>query len=280
MINIKDLTFSYPKSNAPAVVDANVSIGPGLYLLMGENGAGKTTLLHIMSGLLFPTKGQCLINDVDTTKRLPETMSNVFFLSDNFDCPFSTVNEMARRFGCFYPSFNFDILKANLYDFGLTGDEKVKRLSLGMKRKAFTAFSLSVGAEHLFLDEPTNGMDINSKKILRKMFSTCIDDAQTAIVSTHNVHDLDKMFDHIMLMRKGKLEFVMPVWEITERAAFVRSSRPIEDAIYQEPDAGYFNAIIANEDDIETDIDFPLFYSAMMSPVGDIFIKFLNTYKR
>ena len=258
---------------------ADARLGAGLHLLLGENGAGKTTLLHLLSGLLFPTEGSCRFDGEDVTQRRPSMLRRMMFLGDDFECPFSSINEMARRHGCFYPTFSFDLLKANLADFGLNGDERIKDLSLGMKRKACAAYALSLRVDALLLDEPTNGMDIDSKKIMRRMISRCTSDESIAIVSTHNVHDLGAMFDHVMVMHRGRLRIAMPVDEITEKVSFISSANPVEGAVYQEPEAGRFKAIIPNEDGLETEIDFPLFYSAIMSAAGDSFIDFLSNYK-
>jgi len=276
MLCIKNVSYSYRKG-VDAVTDANATIGPGIHLLLGENGAGKTTLLHLISGLLFPKSGECTLDGTDTTRRMPATTGRMFFLTDNFECPFATISELALRHGSFYPTFNRELLRANLSDFGLSGKEKLRTLSLGMRRKTFVAYALALGVDYLLFDEPTNGMDIDSKKTLRKIMGRCVNDDQCVVISTHNVHDLHSMFDNIIVMRQGHLRLALPIGDILSRVAFVSGPAPIQGAIYQEPDMGRFKAIIANESHIDTDIDYPLFYSAIMAPVGDMFIDFLTS---
>lgn len=276
MLNINNVSFYYRKGFM-AVDDACADIGSGIYLLLGENGAGKTTLLHLISGLLFPKSGSCSLDEVDTSLRSPYTTERIFFVADDFDCPFATINELARRHGLFYPTFNYEMMRANLADYGMDGSEKLRAMSLGTRRKAFIAYSLALGVDYLLLDEPTNGMDISSKKIMLKQIGRCVSDDQCIIISTHNVHDLQTMFDHLMLMRRGRLRISMPVADILERAAFVSSPSPVPGAIFQEPEGGRFKAIIPNEQHIDTYIDYPLFYSAMMSEAGDSFIEFLTS---
>lgn len=276
MLKIENVSYSYHKGTI-AVDDASAEIGAGIYLLLGENGAGKTTLLHLMSGLLFPQSGKCLFDGTDTAKRTPATTSHIFFMPDDFTCPFPSIVELARRHGLFYPTFNYEMMYANLEDFGLTGKEKLRSLSLGMRRKSYMAYALALGVDCLLLDEPTNGMDIDSKKVLRKIMSRCVGDDQSVVISTHNVHDLYSMFDNIIVMRHGRLRVAMPIGEVLERIAFVSSPSPVEGCIYQEPDMGRFKAIVPNEHHIDTDMDYPLFYSAIMAPVGDMFIDFLTS---
>ena len=216
---------------------------------------------------------------MDVSRRSVESLRDIFFLPDNFECAFSTIGQMARCHGAFYPNFSYELLYANLADFDLTGREKLRNLSLGMRRKAFMAYALALRTGALLFDEPTNGMDINAKKIVRQMLTRSVTDDTTVIVSTHNVHDLDSLFESVMIMHRGRLRLSMPVWRILERVAFVTSASPVDGAIYQEPDRGRFRAIIPNVDGIDTDIDYQLLYSAAMAPVGDMFMDFLTTPK-
>ncbi len=275
MLTLNDIHFSYRKG-PEAVVGATAQIGEGIYLLLGENGAGKTTLLHLMSGLLFPGSGTVELDGTDITRREPAALRRIFFMADDFESPFPTVNALAARHGQFYPGFNHEMMYANLADFGLTGKEKLRHLSLGMKRKSYLAYVLALGVDILLLDEPANGMDIDSKKMLRRIIMRCVGEGQTLVVSTHNVHDLAAVADHLMLMRRGRLDLVMPLWKITERVSFVSAPQPFAGAIYQEPEAGMFKAVVPNEDGIDTDIDIPLLYSAAMAPVGDMMVDFLT----
>lgn len=277
MLDVKKVSYCYRKGGVPAVKDADASIGPGVYLLLGENGAGKTTLFHLMCGLLFPKEGECSIDGVNTASRIPDTMRRIFFLSDNFEFPYKTINEMAIRHGQFYPKFSMARLAENLNIFGMEGEENLKNYSLGWRRKAYVAYAFALGVDYLLLDEPANGMDIHAKKGLCKIIGKCVDEDQCVMIATHNVHDLQTMFDHVMVMRKGSLRLAMPLYDVLERVAFVTSSSKVDGAIYQELDMGRFKAIVPNEEHIETDVDYPLLYSALMSPVGDSFIEFLNT---
>lgn len=275
MLTLNDITFGYRKGT-DAVAGASAEIGSGIYLLLGENGAGKSTLLHLMCGLLFPAAGKVELDGEDVTRRRPETLGRMFFLPDDFRCPFTSISEFAARHGVMYSTFNYEMLYANLGDFGLTGKERLGSLSLGLRRKSYMAYALALGVDVLLLDEPANGMDIDSKKTLRRMITRCVGDEQAVVVSTHNVHDLGAMFDHLLLMRHGRLRLSMPLWRITERVAFVSSPVPVDGAIYQEPGSGRFNAIVPNEAGIDTEIDLPLLYSAAMAPVGDMFVDFLK----
>lgn len=276
MYSLVNLTYDY-RRGARAVNDITAEIGPGLHLLLGENGAGKTTLLHLLSGLLFPTEGSCAYNGTELSLRRPHILRDIFFMPDDFECAFSTISRMARCHGRFYPNFNYELMYANLADFGLTGNERIRTMSLGMRRKAYISYALALRTPVLLLDEPANGMDIDAKKILRRVLTRSIGDDSTVIISTHNVYDLGSLFENVMIMHAGRLRLSMPVWQVLERVAFVTSSSPVPGALYQEPDRGRFMAIIPNTDCIDTDIDYRLLYSAAMSPAGDALVAYITT---
>lgn len=275
MIRFDDLSFSYRKGS-DALREINAEIGPGIHLLLGENGAGKTTLLHLIDGLLRPSSGSCDIDGIHPASRNPDLMQRCFFLSDNFECPYATIADMARCHAPFYPGFSDDRLRSNLAVFGQQGDEKIKRMSLGTRRKAFLAYALALGVDVLLLDEPANGLDIDSKKELRRMIGECVSEEQTVIISTHTVYDLQSLYDGIIVLSQSRLLLSMPTWKLAERLAFVASPSPVSDALFQEPDSGLFRAIVRNDGDCDTDINYTLLYSALMSERRDEIISIIN----
>ncbi|MDE6334668.1 MAG: ABC transporter ATP-binding protein [Muribaculaceae bacterium] len=275
MYRLENLSYEYGRGRR-AVDNVTADIGAGMHLLVGENGAGKTTLLHLLGSLRFPDSGSCKFDGTDVALRGVDTLRRIFFMSDDFESQFSTIEQMARCHGQFYPDFSYELMYANLADFGLTGKEKLRGLSLGMRRKAYISYALALRTPVLLFDEPTNGMDISSKKLLRRILTRSVTDDTTVIISTHNVHDLDSLFENVMIMHRGRLRLCMPVWRILERIAFVSSASPIAGALYQEPDRGCFRAIIAKTDGPDTEIDYQLLYSAAMSPVGDILLDYIN----
>ena len=131
MITLRNLTFSYRKQSRPALLNVNATIGPGIHLLVGENGAGKTTLLHIMAGLLHPSEGECLVDRHPAASTVPAQMGHIFFLEENAAFPAKTILDFASADSGFYPSFSMERFLANLAEFGLTGNEHLRKQSLG-----------------------------------------------------------------------------------------------------------------------------------------------------
>jgi len=278
MIKLSHLTFSYIKGFKPAVDNADCRIGNGIHLLLGENGAGKTTLLHLIAGLLTPQKGECLINGENTALRSPDTMRRLFFLPDDGLNGLSndSISGLVHRHAIFYPTFSAERLTECLGSFGLTGEEKLKNLSLGARKKSALSYAIALGTEVIMLDEPANGLDIDSKKTFQRLLATHITDEQSVIISTHTVSDFRNLFDGIIAMRRSRLLFAMDIPEITQRVAFVNHSIPTPDEIYREHTLNGLNAIIPNTG-ICSDIDFQLLYSALQGPAGDTLLKLLKS---
>lgn len=264
MIDIKNLSFNYNKGYK-ALDNINANLGAGVHLLLGENGAGKTTLLHVIAGLLFAKEGSCSIDGNDISLRNPSDMSKVFFMPEDITFPAKNINDFAKIHSQFYPTFNEEIFRQNLEIFHLTGNESFSSLSLGNRKKANLAYVMALGSDVLLLDEPTNGLDINAKKELLKIMVGSLREDQTVIVSTHTVWDLKNLFESVMMLRRGNLLLSMSTEEIGKKLAFVSSTAPSPNALYIEQDMNGFRWIEKNNDGIETEINFSLIYSALMS---------------
>lgn len=259
MIELKDITFSYLKGT-PALSGASAKIGAGVNLLLGPNGAGKTTLMKLMAGMLMPEQGECVIDGVDVSHRSVETLSRIFFVSDDCLYPLDSIAEMARRHAVFYETFSPERLRENLGAFGMTGEEKLSAMSLGNRKKAQVAYALALGTEILLLDEPANGMDLGSKKTLNTLISQNVSDGQTVIISTHTVHEMRNLFDGVIFIDRGTITMSESAAEIERRWAFVTTPRPVVGALYYEPSVNGFRNIILNTDGIESDIDYEMLY--------------------
>lgn len=275
MLTFSNLSYSY-NGNRTVLEDIDASIAPGICLLLGENGAGKTTLLGLASGTLRPVRGYVDLDGGDPAERRPSVMSDIFYLSDDWQSPFRDIYTTARLHGAFYKNFDIDMLTANLEAFGLTGHEKLKRLSLGMRKKTYIAYALSLRPRLLLFDEPANGLDIESKKELRRMVSRCVGEDQTLVISTHTIADLEVLYDSIMLIHRGRLLLSASTADISEKLSFVSSAMPVPEALYMEPEGGMFHAIVRAEEPDDSAIDFVLLYSAIVSGKSPEIIELLK----
>ena len=81
----------------------------------------------------------------------------------------------------------------------------ISELSLGQRKKLYMSFAFATNTQYLLMDEPTNGLDIPSKAQFRKLIAAGMSEEKTILISTHQVRDIDKMLDHVMIITNNKL---------------------------------------------------------------------------
>lgn len=204
IINLNGVTKSF--KDVKAVNDVSFSIGKGeMAAILGPNGAGKTTTLMMMLGLIQPNKGEVtLFGSSPRERRVREKIGSMLQEVSVIDA--LTVREILMLFKSYYPkSLSIEELIA------LTGlseeDMKIKahKLSGGQKRRLSFALALTGDPDLLFFDEPTVGMDINSR---RKFWNTVKElqrKGKTIVFTTHYLQEADDAADRIILFQKGKI---------------------------------------------------------------------------
>lgn len=264
MIKIENLNFYYSKEK-PVFENVSLKIENGIYGLLGENGVGKTTLLHLICGLQFPKSGTCRIDSFNPALRNPDMMSQLFFLPEDFRMPIDSIYDFANRHSIFYPNFNKKDLEANLQDFHINGNEKLSKLSFGQKKKAMLAYTLSLNTPLILMDEPTNGLDISSKIVFKKMLTRTILDDKCLIVSTHQAHDFESLLDAIIIVGQNQVLLNSTVESILQKLYFSVTEVNHPDALYSEQTLqGYFS-IFSNHNKKESPLNVELLYNAFQN---------------
>ena len=266
MIEVKNISFKYAGQKNLVFDDFSLQLEENnIYGLLGKNGMGKSTLLYLIAGLLRPKKGSVCFDGVETKLRKPETLQEIFIVPEEFDLPAMSLNQYVKINEPFYPRFSREVLEACLKDFELSTDIKLNALSMGQKKKVFMAFALATNTKVLLMDEPTNGLDIPSKSQFRKVVAQYMTDDRTLIISTHQVHDVESLLDHILILNQQKLLLDASVADITEKYTFeYRTPDQMEDALYAEPSL-QGNAVIAprKEGSAETQLNLELLFNAV-----------------
>ncbi len=271
MLEIKDITFSYGRHRPPVLNDfsANIRDG-GIYGLLGRNGAGKSTLLYLAAGLLTPQSGHVYYNGTDTRLRRPSTLSDIFIVPEEFSLPNIRLGEFLRLNSRFYPNFSLDDMRRHLDTFELESDLHLGSLSMGQKKKAFMCFALACNTSLLLLDEPTNGLDIPGKSRFRKFIVSSMTDDRTILISTHQVRDIDRILDHVVITERSRVLLDRSTAEITERLRFVNSDSPalMQQALFAQPAVGGSALILPNDNpDQQTELNLEsLFEYALNNP--------------
>ncbi len=218
MIKVDALSFGYGKKGL--FKELNLSLGPGLYGLLGKNGAGKSTLLKILSGLLFAGKGRCEVMGFAPENREPEYLSNLFYLPEEFYIPGIKGSEYEEIYSPFYPGFDKDKFKSHVNEFELDNSKLLTSFSYGQKKKFLIAFGLASGAGVMLLDEPTNGLDIPSKSQFRRLVSSAVSDERCIMISTHQVRDMEGLIDPVVIVDNGIIIFNRGMDEISGKLKY------------------------------------------------------------
>ena len=266
MIEVKNISYKYAGQKALVFDDFSLSLETNnIYGLLGKNGTGKSTLLYLIAGLLRPRSGVVTLDGIETRLRRPETLGEIFLVPEEFDLPQMSLSEYVKVNEPFYPRFSREVLEACLKDFELSADVKLGALSMGQKKKVFMSFALAASTRLLLMDEPTNGLDIPSKSQFRKVVTQYMTEDRTLIISTHQVHDVESLLDHILIMSPQKLLLDASVAEITDKYVFeYRSSGEVADAVYAEPSLQGYAAIAPRRADAaETQVNLELLFNAV-----------------
>nr|WP_170857076.1 ABC transporter ATP-binding protein [Algoriphagus locisalis] len=235
--------------------------------LLGKNGAGKSTLLHLLSGLLFPKSGAIALGQHLPKDRKPAFLEDIFFLADDVAYPGNmSIGEYERVMGAFYPGFDASQFDQILADFGLEKKVKLKELSLGERKKVFLSFALSTNCRFLLFDEPTNGLDIPSKSVFRKVVAGNIKDEQTVIISTHLVADVEKLIDRVAIIDAGKVQLDADLLELSDRLLFNTSPNLPEDSLHAEKyGTGYQFIRSRSGSEAQTPVNLELLFNAVLN---------------
>lgn len=220
MLKIKDVTYKYRKG-AEVLRGYSLEVAQGTICgLLGPNGAGKSTLLYLITGLLRAQSGTIDYNGYNPAQRAVGFLEDVFIVPEEFKLPNVTLDEYVRTNAPFYPHFSVEDLHRHLETFELTPNLHLGRLSMGQKKRVFMSFALACNTSLLIMDEPTNGLDIPGKRLFRKAVLEGMTDEKTVIISTHQVYDVEKIIDHVVITDREGVMLDASMEEIAKRWAF------------------------------------------------------------
>lgn len=266
MIDIKKLNFNYGSKQRPLFRELDCQISAGSIIgLLGKNGAGKTTLLKLITGLLFPNGGTVTVNNHQPGKRQPSFLEEVFFVSEEFYLPGISIANFVKANAGFYPRFDSALLQRLLSDFELPETESLQKVSYGQKKKFLISFALATKCRLLVLDEPTNGLDIPSKSIFRRVLAGALDEDQLVIISTHQVKDVENLIDSIIMLDGGQVIMQKDLYDISSRLAFSTSyTAESEDVLYSEMIPGGYR-LITPQANGSSSVDIELLFNGLLS---------------
>jgi ABC-2 type transport system ATP-binding protein len=267
MIQIKHVEFSYSR-NAQLFAGLELSLSPGhIHGILGKNGEGKSTLLKMISGMIFPQKGEIEVLGHEPRKRQPEMLREIFFLPEELPPITLSIENYEKVYAPFYPHFNHEQFQGYLQEFEInSGKSQINKLSYGQKKKVFMAFGLATNTKIVLLDEPTNGLDIPSKAQFRKMTASALEEERIMLISTHQVRDLDSLIDSIIIMNSHQIVFNELCESITEKLLFSygKEKSEGEEVLYSEENLRGFDQVSINKTGEESKLDIELLFNTLL----------------
>ena len=179
--------------------------------LLGPNGAGKTTTLRMLATLIKPDEGDAVIDGSSIVKNPEEVRSKIGFLTSELKLEqFFTPNYLYDFFSDLYgvePSVRAERKKKMFDRFGISefAEVKVGNLSTGMKQKVSLVISLVHDPEIIIFDEPTNGLDVITAKVVTDFLMEMKKEGKSIIVSTHIFSLIEKICDRVGIIINGKM---------------------------------------------------------------------------
>ena len=268
MLSFSNVSFTYGRRGKEVLSGLSLDFEEnGIYGILGKNGTGKSTMLYLAAGLLRPKGGNVTAEGVPTQSRRPETLRKLFLVPEEFDLPEVSLRTYVQLNAPFYPTFREDILARCLKSFELGDDLNIGRLSMGQKKKVYISFALAAGTKYLLMDEPTNGLDIPSKKVFREVIAREMTEERVMIISTHQVRDVEQLIDHVVIVNEGTVLLNASTAEIESRLRFEQRAvgSDLSDALFVQQTMRGIELICPNSGNDETPIDLELLFNALQT---------------
>ena len=262
MIEIKDLAFSYGKT--PVLKSITTTLEEGrIYGLLGDNGVGKTTLLTLLCGLKKVCSGSITTDGQNPFDRTPTLLQNQFYLPDEV-LPIAMKAEcFAKERGAFWPDYDHSKFLEIMKEFENDPAKKMNQMSAGQLKKTYISLALACGCKYIFMDEPTNGLDIPSKTQFRSAIMKYTTDDSTIVISTHQVRDLENIIDPIIILDRQDVLLNATVEEITSKLYFDYGTQLHPESLYSEQLPGGFIQVYPNTTGEDSKINVEALFNAV-----------------
>lgn len=200
--------------------------------LLGPNGAGKTTTLRMLATLIKPDEGDAVMDGSSIVKNPEEVRRKIGFLTSELKLEaFFTPNYLYDFFSDLYgvePSVRAERKKKMFDRFGISefAEVKVGNLSTGMKQKVSLVISLVHDPEIIIFDEPTNGLDVITAKVVTDFLMEMKKEGKSIIVSTHIFSLIEKICDRVGIIINGRMI-------VCDDLASITKEKSLEDRFFE-----------------------------------------------
>jgi ABC-2 type transport system ATP-binding protein len=201
------LVKHYGRDTALHGIDLHVPEG-AVYVLIGPNGAGKTTTLRVLLDLVRASAGSAEVLGMETRGRGPEVRSQIGYVPERIEWGYGwmRVGRLLEHHATFYPTWDREYASALARTFELRLDRRLATLSKGQTRRVQLLLALAHRPPVLVLDEPTDGLDpIMRDETLGLLADHIAQTPTTTLISTHLIHEADRLADHVAMLSAGRL---------------------------------------------------------------------------
>ena len=212
------LTRRFRRLEAVTGLDLRVPAG-SIFALIGPNGAGKTTTIKLLLNLIRPTGGAAHVLGVDARRLGAAELQRIGYVSENQRLPdWMTTDELLAYCRPLYPRWDDQLCETLRRDLGLTSPHRLRHQSRGTRMKAALLASLAYRPELVVLDEPFTGLDpLVRDELVRALLELPGGGPFTALVSSHDVEEVERLADWVGFMAEGRLVLAEPVASLLER---------------------------------------------------------------
>ncbi len=207
-----------------ALRDVTIEVPAGqIVALVGPNGSGKTTLLNLAAGLLEPSAGAVEIAAEPPARRLDRIG---YVAQDAPLWPRLRVAEVLRIGACANPRFDADLAKTRVRSLSISPGARINTLSGGQRAQVALTLVLAKRPQVLLLDEPLANLDpLARRDFLTSMFNICADDGIAVLFSSHVIAELERICDHLILLRAGQVQLAGDIDELRDGHRVVSGPR-------------------------------------------------------
>ena len=217
---VKNLTKTF--GDVTALDNVSVSVpGPAVVGLIGRNGSGKTTLLRHVIGLYLPTSGHCTTLGCPSDKLGSDELSRIGVVhQENRFLEWMKVKQQLRYVSSFYKRWDKDLEQRLVDELELEPSARVGTLSPGNAQKLGIILAVCHRPDLLILDEPISGLDpITREQFLRFLLELLHQDANTIVISSHVLHDVEKVINRVICLDRGRIKADASLDDLQERFA-------------------------------------------------------------
>lgn len=237
MLECRQVSKNFGSSQA--IIDATMSFEPGaVHGLLGANGAGKTTLLHMLSGMIYPTRGAITYRGQQVHENGLAMSSICLVKSDERSWADYKIKDIMRFCSLLLPGWDEQKAHSLLRRFNLPANKRYKQLSRGMQSQLGIVKGLANHSPVTLFDEPTLGLDADMREAFYELIiQECSNRDRTMVISTHLIDESSNLFEYIALLEEGVITKHQDTDSFLEHAYYLQGSSAALEPLCNDPRA-------------------------------------------